>query len=91
MFPPAPFVNMINKLSETVFSGADDTHDDRDDERCEPKLLDIIMGMDRDQCNGTMMQYHWQSTSSVRSILQYGQETKSGNNYSLMEQCLIFY
>ena len=49
-----------------------------EDDFCDPSITGLLFGFDHEQCNKTLMEGYKSSTSSVRTILQYGQEIVSG-------------
>ena len=71
MFPPKPFSSNNFEVIEEVTAK-------NDDEFCDPSITGLLFGFDREQCNKTLMEWASTSTSSVRSIIHYGQLVDSG-------------
>ena len=70
MFPPQPFgYNTLDKYEYLK---------KYDDNFCDPSITGLLFGFDREQCNKTLMEWASTSTSSVRAIIQFGQEIDSG-------------
>ena len=73
MFPPPPFGNikLLDKLKYLTINRIEDDF-------CDPSITGLLYGFDREQCNKTLMDTYKGSTSSVRTIIQFGQEIISG-------------
>ena len=73
MFPPPPFDDEYSSQIKHLKN----TEDEVCDELWET-LEGFLFGFDKDQCNGTMVQWASTSTSSVRTVAQYAQGVNTG-------------
>ena len=84
MFPPSPFTN-FEVLDKRKYLSIN-----REDDFCDPSITGILFGFDQDQCNKTLMETAMDSTSSVRTIIQFGQEIVSGKLKTIFNFCISF-
>jgi len=85
MFPPPPF-NNVEVLDKHEYW----TTNRIEDNFCDPSITGLLFGFDQEQCNKTLMETYKSSTSSVRTIVQFGQEIMSGKLKMIFNFVIFF-